>query len=42
MEAKLFEAATLEEFQQAEALRNQARRMLSRFFRYRRRYHKGQ
>jgi hypothetical protein len=38
---KLFEAATLEEFQQAEALRNQARRMLSRFFRYRKRYHRG-
>ena len=38
---KLFEAATLDEYQAAEALRNQARRMLCRFFRYRRRYHRG-
>ena len=38
---KLFEAATLEEFRAADALRNQGRAMWRRWIRYQNRYHRG-
>jgi hypothetical protein len=38
---KLFDFVTEDEFLQSEALRNQARSMLRRYARYRRRHHRG-